>query len=302
MKKILVLALTAISFLPASAQNQFETSAQDQFEPDNRIEASVSASIVSRYMWRGIDNAGPSFQPQLDLSWRGLSLTLGSNVPFDKEDVKDLDVNLNYTLAGFNIGVTDYWTAGVDIRNRYFYYGGEKECPHQLEANIGYSCEYGSLQAYTMVYGNDYKIDGDRAYSTYIEISYTQHFKYGLSLYGAFGFSPWRSLYSGFQRDFTAHNIDIRLTKNWDVSTHCGLMLQGVATSIDALSVGFTMTELNAAHALAESALIGAVTFCICTAGILIGRKAGTKLSGKASILGGIVLIAIGIKMVVSGS
>ena len=81
-----------------------------------------------------------------------------------------------------------------------------------------------------------------------------------------------------------------------------GLMLQGVATSIDALSVGFTMTELNWIQALAESALIGAVTFCICTAGILIGRKAGTKLSGKASILGGLVLIAIGIKMVVSGS
>ena len=81
-----------------------------------------------------------------------------------------------------------------------------------------------------------------------------------------------------------------------------GLMLQGVATSIDALSVGFTMTELSWIQALAESALIGAVTFCICTAGILIGRKAGTKLSGKASILGGLVLIAIGIKMVVSGS
>ena len=81
-----------------------------------------------------------------------------------------------------------------------------------------------------------------------------------------------------------------------------GLMLQGVATSIDALSVGFTMTALSWIQALAESTLIGAVTFCICTAGILIGRKAGTKLSGKASILGGLVLIAIGIKMVVSGS
>jgi putative Mn2+ efflux pump MntP len=79
-------------------------------------------------------------------------------------------------------------------------------------------------------------------------------------------------------------------------------MLQGVATSIDALSVGFTMTELNAVQALAESALIGAVTFCICTAGILTGRKVGTKLSGKAAILGGIVLIAIGIKIAVSGS
>lgn len=171
MKKIFALALAAISFLPVSAQELFEASAQDQFEPDNRVEASVSASLVSRYMWRGIDNAGPSFQPQLDLAWKGLSLTLGSNVPFDKDDVKDLDVNLNYTLFGFNIGVTDYWTADVDIRNRYFYYGGERECPHQLEANIGYSCEYGSLQAYTMVYGNDYKIDGDRAYSTYIELS-----------------------------------------------------------------------------------------------------------------------------------
>ena len=81
-----------------------------------------------------------------------------------------------------------------------------------------------------------------------------------------------------------------------------GLVLQGIATSIDALSVGFTMTELSWVQALAESALIGAVTFCICAAGILIGRKAGTKLSGKAAILGGIVLIAIGIKMVVSGS
>lgn len=80
-----------------------------------------------------------------------------------------------------------------------------------------------------------------------------------------------------------------------------GLMAQGVATSIDALSVGFTMTELNWIQALAESAMIGAVTFGICMGGILIGRKAGTKISNKAGILGGLILIAIGIKIVVSG-
>ena len=78
-----------------------------------------------------------------------------------------------------------------------------------------------------------------------------------------------------------------------------GLVMQGIATSIDALSVGFTMTELTWLQALAESALIGIVTFGICTAGILIGRKAGTKLSGKASILGGLVLIVIGIKILI---
>ena len=80
-----------------------------------------------------------------------------------------------------------------------------------------------------------------------------------------------------------------------------GLLLQGVATSIDALSVGFTMTELNTVYALAESALIGIVTFCICTAGVLIGRKAGTKISGKASVLGGLVLTVIGIRILISG-
>lgn len=115
--------------------------------------------------------AGPSLQPTLQVAWKGLSLDISGNVPFDKEETKDIDVTLGYSLFGFNIGVIDYWTANVDPRDRYFYYGGEMECPHQLEANIGYSCKYGSLQAYTMVYGNDYKIDGKRAYSTYIELS-----------------------------------------------------------------------------------------------------------------------------------
>ena len=80
-----------------------------------------------------------------------------------------------------------------------------------------------------------------------------------------------------------------------------GLMLQGVATSIDALSVGLTMAETDTWYAAAESLLIGAVTFCVCTAGILIGRKAGTRLSGKASVLGGLILIGIGIKILVTG-
>ena len=75
------------------------------------------------------------------------------------------------------------------------------------------------------------------------------------------------------------------------------LMVQGIATSIDAISVGFTISEYNAGKALAASGIIGAVTFVICIAGLLIGRKAGTKLSGKASILGGVILIAIGIKI-----
>ena len=78
------------------------------------------------------------------------------------------------------------------------------------------------------------------------------------------------------------------------------LMLQSVATSIDALSVGFTIAEFPFHMALIESLIIGVVTMIICLAGLEIGKKAGTALAGKATILGGIILIGIGIDIFVS--
>lgn len=80
-----------------------------------------------------------------------------------------------------------------------------------------------------------------------------------------------------------------------------GLLVQGVATSIDALSVGFTIAEYSWIMALVCALIIAAVTMVICVCGILIGKKFGTKLAGKASILGGIILIALGIEIWVTG-
>ena len=78
------------------------------------------------------------------------------------------------------------------------------------------------------------------------------------------------------------------------------LLVQGVATSIDALSVGFTIAEYSLLEALISCLLIGVVTFFICFAGILIGKKAGTKLAGKAGILGGAILIFIGLEIFIT--
>ena len=79
------------------------------------------------------------------------------------------------------------------------------------------------------------------------------------------------------------------------------LLLQGLATAIDALSVGFTIADLSAPAAVIESLIIGIVTFGICVAGLLLGRRFGTKLAGKASVLGGAILIAIGIEIFLKG-
>ncbi len=79
------------------------------------------------------------------------------------------------------------------------------------------------------------------------------------------------------------------------------LMVQGIATSIDALSVGFSIAEYTWQMALAEALIIGAVTFVICMLGLQLGKRIGTRLAGKAAILGGIILIAIGLEIFLTG-
>lgn len=79
------------------------------------------------------------------------------------------------------------------------------------------------------------------------------------------------------------------------------LLAQDIATSIDALSVGFTIADYDVAMALIASLIIAVVTFAICTAGHVIGRKFGTRLSGKASVFGGVILILIGLEICISG-
>ena len=78
------------------------------------------------------------------------------------------------------------------------------------------------------------------------------------------------------------------------------LLIQAVATSIDALSVGFTIANFDLTNALISTIIIGLVTIIISYIGIIIGEKVGTKLSNKANILGGVILILIGIKIFIS--
>lgn len=79
------------------------------------------------------------------------------------------------------------------------------------------------------------------------------------------------------------------------------LAVQAVATSIDALSVGFTIADKNAPQALVCAGIIAITTFAICLAGVIIGKTFGTRLSRFASLLGGIILIAIGIEIFIDG-
>lgn len=78
------------------------------------------------------------------------------------------------------------------------------------------------------------------------------------------------------------------------------LLIQGVATSIDALSVGFTIAHYNVWEALLSAGIIGILTVGICLAGVYIGKAIGTKFQNKASIFGGVILILIGLEIFIT--
>lgn len=79
------------------------------------------------------------------------------------------------------------------------------------------------------------------------------------------------------------------------------LFVQGIATSIDALSVGFTIASYGLGMAIVCALIIAVVTYFLSMMGLMIGKKMGTKLTKKASVLGGVILILIGVEIFVTG-
>lgn len=83
--------------------------------------------------------------------------------------------------------------------------------------------------------------------------------------------------------------------------TFKALIMQAIATSIDALTVGFTISNYKLDEAIVCVLLIGFITSMICIFGVYIGKKFGTKLGNKAEIFGGIILLLIGLEIFISG-
>ena len=118
-------------------------------------------------------------------------------------------------------------------------------------------------------------------------------------------FIPWIALlllcFIGIKMIYEAFHPSLDDEGNKRALTNRILILQGIATSIDALSVGFTIADYDAVMALVCAAIIAVVTFFICVGGLAIGKRFGLILESKAQILGGLILIGIGIEIFIKG-
>ena len=201
MKKIVLMALMFATGMSATAQDEVETT--------------VSADVVSTYVWRGMECGSAAIQPTLGIGYKGLTLSAwGSYCLVDTNDAKEFDLTLAYSTGGFNIGITDYWFNTPE--ERYFLYDANKTS-HIFEANIGYDFGPAAIQWFTNFAGNDgYNKDGKRAYSSYVELS--APFKLAsVDWSAAVGAVPYATDFYGVD-GFAVTNVSLKATKDIKVT------------------------------------------------------------------------------------
>ena len=178
------------------------------------VETTIKGDFVNEYIWRGQKLGDVAVQPTLDVGYKGLSLTAwGSYGLSNKDDVKEFDLTLAYTVSGFNFGITDYWfSEGLEPDGRYFKYDAHST-NHVFEANIGYDFGPVALQWYTNFAGNDgLNKNGRRAYSSYFEVNVP--FKFSTVDWTATaGAVPYASTLYG-TTGFAVTNLSLRATKD----------------------------------------------------------------------------------------
>ncbi|MDR1524511.1 MAG: hypothetical protein LBS79_04500 [Tannerella sp.] len=180
------------------------------------VEVSAGGDIVSSYIWRGQYLGGVSIQPGASVSVAGLSLAAWGSVGYDSNDTKEFDFTIGYGTGGFSVAITDYWFNTLNANdeiNNYFDYAAHTTA-HIFEATLGYDFGPAAIVWNTNFAGADYKADGDRAFSTYIEAS--APFKLGgLDLKGEVGLTPWDGVYSD---KFNIVNIGVTVGKEIRIS------------------------------------------------------------------------------------
>lgn len=210
MKKVLLL-LPAVSVMEL-------TSGVIHAQPQTDI--SIGGDLVSTYVWRGVYQSGFSLQPEIGLSVGGFTVGVWGST--DLDNFKEVDLTVGYSVRGFSVGVTDYWWGGQRLGDGrfapYFKYGDT----HYFEGTLAY--EFGEkfplgISWSTMFAGADKKENGDRAWSSYVELAYP--FSVGsVELTAAAGAAPWAAPawlpggYDGFQ----ISNVSLKASRAIPVS------------------------------------------------------------------------------------
>ena len=194
----------------------------------------AQARIQPAYMWRGLYCGAANIQASANVGYGGLYLDMWWNIGVTDWTFNTFQPEVDLSLGFSRWGLDIYALYIHNFNTGFFDFHNYPDKGNRLELNARYTISSKLPLCFvwaTRIAASDGYLNaaGDtiQAYSSYAEINYTKALPYGLSLYGAVGISPWRSVYSNYKGDFVVNNVELRLRKDWSVSEHCGLMLQG---------------------------------------------------------------------------
>lgn len=187
------------------------------------VQLSGGSDIVSSYIWRGVYQAGVSFQPTLTLTAGDFSVSAWGSVDFASTSYKEMDLTLAYALGPVTFSLADlYWegtAANRDlISHNYFHFGSDS--PHRIEAGVSWCVSKKvpiTLSWYTILFGaSDVNGAGERCYSTYVEVAYPFSIK-TIDMKAGVGFTPWATEGTYGTTGFAVQNVFINASKMWAI-------------------------------------------------------------------------------------
>ncbi len=241
-KRRIVVSITALAMA-------FSTPVSHAQEKPGGVRFSGGTDLVSTYLWRGVYESGPAFQPVLTLTAGNFSATAWGSVDFDNK-YKEMDLTLAYTLGPVTLSLADlYWTGHAD--DRYFIF--DDRSPHRIEVGASWVVSEKvpvTLSWYTILFGAaDVNDKGERAYASYFEVAYPFRVK-TVDLKAGVGVVPWNAAatYATGDRGFCVQNVFLNAGKSWNIK------------GADSMSIGFS-TELSWNPALEDVNFVGRISF-----------------------------------------
>ncbi len=223
--------------------------AADLCARERGVKISGGTDWVSTYVWRGVYESGPAFQPALTLATGNFSATAWGSVDFDN-NYKEMDLTLAYVLGPVTLSVADlYWTGHAD--DRYFRF--DNHSPHRIEVGASWIVSQKvplTLSWYTVLFGAADRNDrGQRAYASYFEAAYPFTVK-TIDMKAGVGMVPWNAAatYLTGDRGFCVQNLFLNAAKSWRIK------------GMDSMTLGI-YTNLGWNPALEDVNFVGGISF-----------------------------------------
>ena len=245
MKKIFTLVVALVTTISSFA-----------WEYENPgFEWSAGCEFTTAYLWRGMRCGGMAFQPDASIGYGGLSIEAWANIGAVDNSFKEfdpeLDITLQYKIAGISVGYTHYYYFD---KTKYFGYkkpsldayleGNYPTCQGEVFAKFEFGEFYEkfplTIMWSTFVAGDDYKEEYDavvtdsvvgikRAYSSYLEVSYKVGLPFDFSITPTVGMTPWSSFYNFYEHKFSVNNVSLRLDWELNVKDVFTINVYGIA-------------------------------------------------------------------------